>query len=252
MHYGYYFAPAPAYPTPSLWLTDFMLSSDLQRAYAAQAEGGEIAAEASAAEGAPGLTPDVKQQIAEEVRNQLALENQEAQLNASRKDVDPGSSGIDRMLNDGRSHVFVVGTPLDAADAQQNVCVLSDGDVLSLHTATPPDAITAKLVVIASKGGRECKVNATVTVVMDDLQEMQNHMRQSIDQGLKELAAKQGTGGLPAAPPAAQVPPAQAQYAAIAPPDDPNVAIEIQRQEQQAAQAEKEVTADSSTDGNRL
>jgi hypothetical protein len=33
---------------------------------------------------------------------------------------------------------------------------------------------------------------------LTDLQEMQNHMRETIDQGLQDLQAKQGKGGLPA------------------------------------------------------
>ena len=79
------------------------------------------------------LTPEVKQQIADEVRNQLALENQEAAQNAQQQDVDPGSSGIARMLSDGRPHVFVVGSALDVVDASQTECALSDGDVLALN-----------------------------------------------------------------------------------------------------------------------
>jgi hypothetical protein len=47
------------------------------------------------------MTPEVKQTIANGVRNQLALENQEAQQNAPQQDVDPGSSGIARLLSDG-------------------------------------------------------------------------------------------------------------------------------------------------------
>lgn len=244
-YYGSYFAPAAMYPSASLWLTDYMISSDLQQAYAAHTEGGETAEAASGPGDAPALTPDVKQQIAEEVKNQLALENQEAQLNATRQDVNPGSSGIDRMINDGKSHVFVVGSPLDAEDALKNECALSDGDVLSLHSATLPEATTVNLLVLASKGGRECKIQATVTVIVEDLQEMQNHMRESIDKGLQELKSKQGKDGIPAAPASAQLPPAQSMYAAIAPPEDSNASAEIAQQAQQADQAEKEITTET-------
>jgi hypothetical protein len=246
-HYGYYFTPAPVYPTASLWLTDYMISADLQQAYAAHTEGGEVDAAAPAAGGAPLLSPDVKQQIADEVRNQLALENQEAQQNTAHQDIDPGSSGIDRMLNDGHSHVYVVGTALDAEDTAKNECVLSDGDVLSLQSPTPAGESTVNMVVLASKGGRECQIHAKVMVTVDDLQEMQNHMRESVDKGLQELQAKQGQDGIPSAPATAQGQPTQAQYAAIAPPEDPNAETEIQQQAQQADQAEKEVTADSAS-----
>jgi hypothetical protein len=247
-YYGYYFSPYSSYPSASYWLTDYMISSDLQASYAAHQEAGEVDGAAPAAAGPPELTPEVKQQIADEIRNQLALENQEAALNAHQIEVDPGSSGIDRTLSDatkGKQHVFVVGAALDVVDASQTECTLSDGDVLALQKAPPTDAKAVDLVVLSSKGGQECQKQAVVSVAFEDLQEMQNHMRETIDQGLQELQAKQGKGGLPAMPSSAQAPPAPALYASIAPPPDPNAAAEIQQQAQQADQAEKEVTAEA-------
>ena len=116
--------------------------------------------------GSPELTPDVKQQIADEVRNQLALENQEATQNAQQQDVDPASSGIARMVSDGRPHVFVVGSALDVVDNSQTECALSDGDVVTLRTSPPSDATVADVVVLSSKGGQECQKQATVSVAL--------------------------------------------------------------------------------------
>jgi hypothetical protein len=158
------------------------------------------------------------------------------------------------MLDDaahGRPHVFVVGAALDVVDASQTECLLSDGDVLALQAAPTSDAKAADLVVLSSKGGQECQKQTTVSVALDDLQEMQNHMRETIDQGLQELQAKQGRGGVPAAPAAAQGQPTPAQYAAIAPPPDPDAANEIQQQAQQGDQAEREVTAEAGAGGGR-
>ncbi|MGB0063731.1 MAG: hypothetical protein WBP85_04730 [Terracidiphilus sp.] len=241
-YYGYYFQPYPIYPSAAYWLTDYMISSDLQTAYAAHQDAGEVDGAPPATAGSPELTPDVKQQIADEVRAQLALENQEAQQDAQQRDVDPASSGIARMLSDGRPHVFLVGSAMDVVDALQAECALSDGDVLALRTPPPADATAADVVVLSSKGGNECQRQDTVSVALADLQEMQNHMRETIDQGLQDLQAKQGTGGLPALPPSAQSQPAPAQYAAMAPPPDANAATEIQQQTQQADQAEADAT----------
>ena len=94
---------------------------------------------------------------------------------------------------------------------------------------------------LASKGGVECPRSSTVTVQLTDLQEMQNHMRETIDQGLQDLQAKQGKGGLPPAPPSAQAQPAAAAYAAAAPPPEANVNTEIAQADQQSDQAEKDV-----------
>jgi len=241
-HYGYYFAPYSVYPSAAFWLTDFMLAAALQQSYDAQMAAGEAYGPPPDSGGAPELTPEVKQQIADEVRNQLALENQEAQQNAQQQDINPGSSGIDRMLNDGETHVFVVGATLDVVDADQSECSLSEGDVLGLQSPPIGDARAVDLLVLASKGGQECPRQDIVSVSLDDLQEMQNHMRETIDQGLQELQAKQGQGGIPQAPPAAAQQ-TTAVYAPIAPPPDPNVSAELQQQASQAGLAEAEVTA---------
>jgi hypothetical protein len=247
--YGGYFAPYPVYPSAAFWLTDYIISQNLQAAYAAHQEAGEVAAASAAGGGTPALTPEVKQMISDEVRAQLALENQEAAQNAQQQDVDPGSSGVARMLSDGHPHVFVAGSSLDVTDSSGTECALSDGDALQLRNPPPPDATTVDLVVLASKGGQECGKSSTVTVQLTDLQEMQNHMRETIDQGLQDLKDKQGKGGLPQAPPSAQSQTAPAQYAAVAPPPDPKDAADIQQADQQGADAEKEVTAEASSDG---
>jgi len=245
--YGYYFNPYPVYPSAAYWLTDYLISTDLQAAYAAQQEAGE--ANGNAAGAAP-LTPDVKQMIADEVRSQLALESQEAQQNAQQQDVDPGSSGIARMMNDaasGHPHVFVVGSPLDVVDSSGTECALTDGDALLLRNAADPAATAADLSVLASKGGQECPRSDTVSVGLDALQEMQNHMRETIDQGLQELKANQGRGGLPMAPSTPQM--SAAVYTTLAPPPDPNAASEIQQQAQQADQAVADVSSDAAREG---
>ena len=123
---------------------------------------------------------------------------------------------------------------------------MSEGDALQLVAPPPADATTANLVVLASKGGNECQKSATVAVNLTDLQEMQNHMRETIDQGLQDLQAKQGTGGLPPAPPSAQAKPTQTEYAAIAPPPDPKDAVDLQQTAQEADQSEKEVSTEAS------
>ena len=247
--YGGYFQPYPVYPSAAFWLTDYIISQDLQAAYAAHQEANEEAGAPPPAGGQPALTPEVKQMIADEVKNQLALESQEATQNAQGQAPDPASSGIARLLSDGRPHVFVAGGSLDVTDTSGHECVVSDGDTLQLRDAPPSDATTANLVVLSSKGTPECQISLTVAIQLTDLQEMQNHMRETIDQGLQDLQSKQGTGGLPAAPPSARGAPAPAAYAAAAPPPDPNVATVIQQQDQQAGQAVQEVTAEAAQEG---
>lgn len=242
-YYGFYFAPSPFYPSASLWLTDYMISSDLSASYQEQQANGDAPADQPAASGTPALTPGVKDMIAAEVKNQLALENQEATQNAQNQDPEPGSSSINRLLSDHNTHVFVVGSPLDVVDNSGAECALSDGDVLNMVAPAAADATSVSVVVLSSKGGRECVKSATVTVAITDLQDMQNHMREAIDQGMQELQTKQGQGGLPAAPPSAIAPGTNSTVTKDAPPPDTNVSTEVNQQLADATQAEKEVVA---------
>jgi len=244
--YGAYFAPYPVYPSAAFWLTDYLVAASLEAAYAAQVAAAQQAAAdqaAAAAGGPPELSPDVKALIADEVKRQLALENQEAGQNAQNQDVDPGSSGIARMLSDNQPHVFIAGGSLDLVDSGGVECAISQGDVLEVQSAPPPDANGATAIILAIKGPAECHKADIVTVGFNDLQDMQNHMRETIDTGLGELQSKQGQGGLPQAPPSAQAAPSQAAFAAVAPPPDPNAASEIQQQTQAADQSEQEVAS---------
>ena len=239
-YYGGYFAPYPAYASPALWLTDYTIAASLQSSYDAAAASGPPPP--LGADAAP-VGPDVKQMVADEVQRQLALENSEAQLNAQGQPPDPNSSSISRMIIDGQPHAFIAGAEVDVVDSTGQECALTDGDVLQLAVPQPQDATSAQLMVMSSKGGNDCKKMAVVSVPLDSLQEMQNHMRETMDQGLAELQAKQGTGGLPAAPPSATAPPVTAVAAADAPAPDPAGAQELAAQAQQADQAQQELTA---------
>jgi hypothetical protein len=238
-YYGAYFTPEPVYATPSLWLTDYMVSQSLANAYAASAAGN-----VPPMNGGTPMSPQVKQQIANEVQNQLALENNEVSTGAS-NGADPVSPGIERSLTDGQPHVFVAGTDLDVVDSGGNECSISEGDAVQLSGAPNAEDVAANVLVLASKGGQECHNGATVSVQIADLQEMQNHMREALDQGLAELQKKQGTGGLPTMPASANAPPVQAAYAAAAPPPDQNVASEVKQQVSEADRAEAQALAEA-------
>jgi hypothetical protein len=243
-YYGYYFTPYPVYPSASLWLTDYMISTTLAAAYQAQIDA-NIAAQQTAAADAAALTPAVKDMIAAEVQRQIALENAEAQT-AQTAVPDPASSSVQRMLTDGVQHIFVAGRALDVVDAGGTECAISNGDALQLTGAPASDANAASLLVLSSKGGQECAKGVTVSVAVVDLQEMQNHMRQTIEEGMGKLQGGQGKGGLPTVPASANGAPVKASFAADAPGPDQNAATEINQQAQEADQAEKQVLSQAS------
>jgi hypothetical protein len=244
-YYGGYFTPYPVYASPSLWLTDYMISTSLAAAYQEQVE--TQTQNVALSNPAP-LTPEVKQKIADEVRRQIALENSEAQAGAQSAEPNAASSSIQRMLTDGNEHVFVAGQDLDVVDTAGAECSISQGDAFQLSDASrsDPTLTSLNLTVLASKGGKECPKGDTVAVSLSDLQDMCNYMRQTIDLGMKELQAKQGTGGLPAAPPSAKAPPVESAMALNAPPPPPEneVAAELKTQAKDADMAEKEATSD--------
>ena len=255
-YYHYYFAPYPVYTRPSAWLTDYVISQDLEASYEAGRAAGiaEMTTAPMPPAGAPLLTPEVKDEIANEIEYELKVENGEAAMDAGDEEADPASSGLARIFADGQTHVFVVGGALDVdletddaagppKPGADEECALSDGDVLQLTVPPGPNDKTASLSVLASKGGHECAKGAMVAVPLDELQEMQNHLRETLDHGMEELQQKQGKDGLPAAPAAAMSAPTPAKFAELAPPPDPAGEQEIAQQQKVAEDAEKEVTA---------
>ena len=217
-YYAGWFRPYHVYTSPALWLTDYLLAQTLEAAYEARIEAAAAKADAQATSSTP-MTPEVKQAIAEEVRRQLALENSEG-ATSHQSLPDPGSSGLARMLNDHTAHVFETADSLEVPSTDGR-CEISEGDVIQLSGPVASEAVTANLVVLASKGN-DCRMGTTVAVGLAELQEMQNHMRATIDHGLGELQSRQGKGGMPAAPPDAAKSPVATEFAAIAPPPDPN------------------------------
>ena len=222
--YGYYrgyFTPDSTYTTPVSWLTDFVLASSLAEAYAANSPRSQ-----PPPADAPVITPQVKKMLAGEVDHQVRQESAEAQDNAQNREPKPGTGSVVHTLADGQSHVFVVASDLDLVDASGRRCMISEGDVIQVVSQPKTDTSTADAVVLASKAKGECERAAKVEVALNDLQEMQNHMRETIDQGMAHTNAGKK---------AATVTPA---FAAAAPPPDANAAREIDQERQIAAAAE--------------
>ena len=240
--YGYYggsyFTPYSVYPSASFWLTDYLISTSLQAAYEERIANQSFYS--SGPTGAVMLSPEVKDEISNEVERQLALENSESRV-AVNGDLDMNSSGLPRMLAEtspSNPRIFVVAGSLDVTDNQGQDCTLTEGDVLRLSTPPEPDATAAYLQVLATRN-QSCPKGSMVSVGFTDLQEMQNHMRATIDRGLQDLQAHQG--GLPVPPANAAAPPVQAAFAPIAPPPDANASSELQQQARDADAADREV-----------
>ena len=232
-YYGGYFAPYRSYSSPDLWLTDYLLATSLQEAYqerldAAGAASAPPPPPAPAEGGQVTLTPEVKQVVADEIRRQLARESNESQAAQAPQAAAPSAAPVATAppaLSPNVQHVFIVSSVVVvSADGQQ--CAITQGDVLQLDPADPyPDPTNAR--VLASKL-TDCQSGKAVQIGLADLQEMQNHLRETLDKGLGELQSKQGQGNLPVieASLRTQTP---APYAASLPAPDPNVASQLQQ-----------------------
>jgi hypothetical protein len=236
-YYGAYFTPYPVYANSSLWLTDYLISQSLTGAYEAQIAA-QVALNQPLPPGQVILTSDVKQAIADEVGRQVRLEFNEAQQNSQHSDFDPASSSVATLLTGNAPRVFVAGTALDLVDSTGDECAVTEGDVLQFTPRLPQTADAATLMILAAKGGMECRPGHLVTVPYADLQEMQNHMRETVDDGLATLQSRQS--GLPAPPQAATVPATQASFENGAPPPEPGADAQIGQQYQDAEKAEQD------------
>jgi hypothetical protein len=220
-HYRGFFTPEPAYQTPLAWLTDYMLGATLSVAYATQGQ----SSDALAKDAAP-VTPQVKQLLADEVGRQVKQEAGEAADNARNQDPRPEAAGVVHELEDRQPHVFVVSSDLDLVDPAGRRCSMTEGDVVQVTSSPDGEAGTVDAVVLATKGGVECARASQVQIALNDVQEMQNHMRETIDQGIANTkAAKESQSVTPA-------------FAAAPPPADANAAGEIQQEQAIAAAAE--------------
>jgi hypothetical protein len=253
-YYGGYFAPYSVYPSAAFWLTDYVIAANLQAAYESRAEANAEAAgydrgyrdgaNQAASNGQVTLTPEVKQAIAEEIRAQLAEEQQQSsggqgssydgQARDGRAQAfEPADGEMPPALDPAR-RTFVVASDLTVVSNGQE-CDLTAGDVITRLADTPDADQRVNASVQASKKG-DCGAGQQVAVSVEDLQDMRNHFQEQLDSGMKDLAEKQGKGGLPKAPDtgttASDVPP---------PAPDTDAAQELTEQEKAADQAESQV-----------
>jgi len=239
--YGYYhgyYAPYPYYASPVFWLTDFMVAATLESAYQAQMDNAQAPPPPPAYDPG-GMTPEVKQAIADEVRRQVDQERADQQ--AMSQGYNPNASAPPPLFSDNVSRIFLVPSGTIAyAGGQERF--LSAGDVLQLNGAPPPNATYADVQVMASRD-RDVPRGSTVSVSLQDLQEMQNRMRAKIDQGLGDLQAHQGQDGLPPLPPQS-LGSSDAAYASGVQPDA-NAAGELSQVAQEANNSGQSVLSQS-------
>jgi hypothetical protein len=258
--YGGWWNPYPVYAGPAFWLTDYLIASELQASYASQYATAADAAPAPAyppnqggasysdngANAQVTLSPEVKEAIAEEVKAQLASQEQQAptQGGAADQGAAPNNTDDNQVppALDPARRTFVVDNSITVVSNGQD-CELTGGDVITRLTDTPDGDGNVNASVSASKKG-ECAAGQQIAVSVDDLMEMHNHFEEQLNNGLKALADKQGTNGMPKAPDASTV-----SSDIPAPDPDKDASKELSDQQAQADQAEQQAKQDAASQG---
>ena len=150
----------------------------------------------------------MKQAIADEVRAQLEAEKAAAAApqqpaaaatsGGASADASAQQEEVPAAL-DPNHRTFIVATILTEQAPDGSDCSLSPGDVVT-RIEDSPDANKNVKVLVSSSQKDDCHSGSQVAMAVDDLQEMHNHFREQLDQGLKTLAENQGKNGIPAGP----------------------------------------------------
>lgn len=237
-----YFTALSAYQDATQLLADYIVAETMQAAYQEPAESSEPPLAAYAKIDTP-ASPDVRKEIALEIRSQLELEKEDA-LNP---DQNVSAGELAAALNDPQ-HLFVVSSSL-VVTTHGETCGLSAGNVLQL-TGPPPEGVQTAMLRVVSSKRMDCPASLVVAVALSDLQGMHNNMREQLYAGLDLLRTSQGTKGLPSAPPDAIVAPRQTEAADL-PPADADVRSMIESQVKEADKAEAEVIQSAYPDDGR-
>ncbi len=236
-YYGGYFVPYTYYRSPAFWLTDFFIAATLQAAYQERIDAGM--APVPVADGEVVLSPEVKDLVADEVRRQIEHERAESQAIGAGYPSDDAPYWADNT-----SHVFVAYRAL-GVNSSSGYCTIGEGDVLQLNSLPPAYSSTADLVVLAARR-RDCRRGSMVSVQLQDLQDMSNRMRETVEAGMSDLQARQGQNGIPQLPPSA-IGTIDTPLAAEAVPD-PNADAELNQAYHDTDQSEQAALAQAGND----
>jgi hypothetical protein len=191
-YYGPYFATAPVYSSSALWLTDFLIAENLKAAYEARNQTGRGDSSQTAS-----ITPEIKELISQQVRQELAAERREAENPASAEPETTAEAAPAALSPTER--VFVVSMDLNVPAEGNQTCALTPGDIILRSSTQVGEEGGVAVSVLSSKAGN-CPAGFNTSLELATLQEMHNDFRQQIDSGLAVLARNQGKGGLPEGP----------------------------------------------------
>jgi hypothetical protein len=176
------------------------------------------------------VTPALKAQLAEEIRQQVELDA----VAPADPDGDPKDAldGLPAQLQRA-GFLFVVYRDQSADVEEGSICRLQPGDTIKLEVpVTTTDTVVQMRV--ASSHAKDCPLGTVVRVKLAALQEMWNSMRESMESGLAQMRYDPTQGGLPAPPLSSIAAPLQATVPTDLAAPDPGVAEQLDAQQRQA------------------
>ena len=163
--------------------------------------------------------------IADEVKSVIDEQQKAASSSAISWEANSGDELL--LALDPNHRVFVTFSVVEATVNGES-CALTASDVVRRIEDAPDNDNTVAVRILASKKS-ECAIGSIARMQLTDLNEMQNHLREQVDAGMKVLAEKQGQDGLPAVPTAS---PRKVPEGTATP--DPTAATDLQKQLQEA------------------
>jgi hypothetical protein len=228
--YGGYFAPAPFYATPSAWMADYMISQNLQAAYAMQTDPVD----------GPPATPipaDVRAGYVQQVQQQVQMDQAHAGGTVSQ----PAENDLGAL--DPKFTIFSVYT---ATKAELNVqeCDLTRGDFVRRLEAKPDarNTVAVSVASIAENSQNHCGIGVPVRLKLTELQDWYNSFVDGTQSAMEAAVSNSGKNNFPVVPDATHVDNADGQGTA----DDPHALGDaIQQQQANAKQIQTQVQQDA-------
>jgi hypothetical protein len=235
--YGSLFTPYPAYTSPDLWMTDYIIAQSMQTAYQAQtarpapeplprgapgaptpdsndaapaAQPGDAGAapQPSAAPPAPqssdtpsapvGTPPAITPQVKAQLNAQIKVQLREQQA-AAATPVSLTTQSTPPALS--RNHVFFqVVQPLDVPSGTANrYCSLSANDYIKRTGAMSNDDWKIPVVVELS-GPSDCPEGLRTRIGLNDLNAMENEQEAQVMEAMQAASKRMGPNGPPSGP----------------------------------------------------
>ncbi|MEI7775680.1 MAG: hypothetical protein WCK17_13000 [Verrucomicrobiota bacterium] len=210
-HYGWHWNPAwyapevfyfpvyPVYPTPTYWVTDWMVAGYLSDAYWT----GPVP-EAGRPQPAMTVDNETKEQLRAQVESTInenkAAEKQQIAQKPEQADSDKEPKAVDdrllKALSDPK-HIYPVSNSLSVtiADDTAKGVTLTCGDLLKLEPgqgdfsgASENDFVKMRVLAAKTAPG-EAKAGDVISVPLTSIQDFDNEFRSRLDQGLAEAVA---------------------------------------------------------------